>query len=128
MRKTLMMLAAGTALLGAPAFAQPDSDTAAEPVDSAVAQAPDAVKLTPATREQVRAGAEIADTGGNSIGTVQSIDGDTAIVVKDGKLYDVPLSSIHLDAGNPHRLVTTLAPDEIQARTAASAETGGVTR
>lgn len=121
MRKTLMTLMAGAALLSSPAFAQPPSDAAAQETDAA--------SLTPATREQVRAGAEVFDTGGNSVGTVQGIDGDIAVVVRDGKLYDIPLSSLHHGAANgTDRLVTTLAPDEIKARTAASDETGGAVR
>jgi hypothetical protein len=128
MRRILMTLAAGTALIGAPAFAQPVGDTV-EHVGDKAGEAVDSAKLTLATREQVRAGTEVIDTKGNSIGTVQSVDGDAAVVVKGGKLYDIPLSSLHHDAaGSAHKLVTKLAPDEIKARSAASAETGGAAR
>ena len=70
-----------------------------------------------------RAGAEIADSSGNSVGTVQSVEGDTAVVIKGGKLYTIPLSSIYHDAaGKTHTLVTKLSQAEIKARTAAAAE------
>lgn len=131
MRKTFAQLAVGTALLAAPALAQPGGASAnltnpvggtVDRVDGAVKKATDD-KLTLATREQVRAGAEIYDTDGNSVGTVQSIDGDTAIVVRDGTLYNVPLAGIYHGAvGKTHGLVTKLSSAEIQARTAAAVE------
>lgn len=149
MRHTLTLLAAGTALLAAPALAQLGTDGVAnvnlvgqvgvnpagtvrdvtapvgdtvERVDRTVKKALDPATLTLATREQVRAGAEIYDTSGNSVGTVQSIDGGTAIVVRDGKLYDVPLSAIyHNAADRAHALVTKLPGTEIKARASGGA-------
>ena len=126
MRKTFALLAAGTALLAAPALAQPQTDPVGgtvDRVDGATKKAVDDANLTLATREQVRAGAEIYDTSGNSVGTVQSIDGDTAIVVREGKLYNVPLAAIYHGAvGETHGLVTKLSSAEIEARTAAAVE------
>lgn len=110
MRKTMMIFAAGTALLAVPAFAQLDVggavggtlgaqvdpgatvgntvDRVTQPVgdtvdrvDGTVNRTADATKLTLATREEVRAGVQVTDTRGKSIGTVQSIDGDNAVVV-----------------------------------------------
>ncbi len=92
-------------------------------VDSAVGKAVDTANLTLATREQVRAGAELYDTGGNSVGTVQSVEGDTAVVVRGGKLYNVPIAQIYHGAvGATHGLVTKLSSAEIQARTTAAIE------
>ncbi len=149
MHKAFASLAAGAALLAAPAaFAQIGADGVAEvnlvgqvgakpgdavgkltePVtdqvgktvesaDTTVNDAADATKLTIATREQVRAGAQISDASGNSVGTVQSVDSDNAVVVDGGKLYNVPLSSLYTHAGNAaHRLITKLPRAEIKAR------------
>lgn len=91
--------------------------------DAAVQKSVDAANLTPATREQVRAGAELYGTDGQSVGTVQSVEGDTAVVVRSGKLYNVPLAEIYHGAvGATHGLVTKLSSAEIQARTTAEVE------
>ena len=93
-------------------------------VGGAVQKSVDAANLTLATREQVRAGAELYDTSGNSVGTVQSVEGDVAVVIRSGKLYNVPLAEIYHGAvGATHGLVTKLSRAEIQARTTAEVET-----
>ena len=92
-------------------------------LDGTVNKTIDATSLTLATREQVRAGAEIYDTSGNSVGTVQSIEGDTAVVIRGGKLYNVPVAEIYHGAvGASHGLVTKLSSSEITARTTAAIE------
>ena len=95
MRKTLMTLAAGAAIVAVPAVAQVGLGGAAnlnagaaldpaatvgsvtdrvgqtvDSVDGAANDAVDSAKLTLATREQVRAGAQVTDAKGASIGTV----------------------------------------------------------
>ena len=148
MRKTFVLLAAGTALLAAPALAQLGTvadvnvggqvgvapggvvDSVTNPggktvdrVDGTVNNAVDATTLTLATREQVRAGAEMHGPDGKSIGTVQSVEGGTAVVIRGGKLYNVPLSEVYHGAvGATHGLVTKLSSAEIQAHTTAKAE------
>lgn len=93
-------------------------------IDGAVNGAVDAASLTLATREQVRAGAELYDTSGNSVGTVQSVEGDIAVVIRGGKLYNVPIAEIYHGAvGASHGLVTRLSRAEITARTTAEIET-----
>lgn len=93
-------------------------------IDSTVNGAVDTTSLILATREQVRAGAELYDTSGNSVGTVQSVEGDTAVVIRGGKLYNVPVSAIYHGAvGASHGLVTKLSRAEITARTTAEIET-----
>lgn len=151
MRKAFALLTVAPALIAFPAFAQaasaqlaPDGsanvnlvgkvglnggavqdtvDGVISPVGGTVGKAVDAANLTLATREQVRAGAELYDTGGNSVGTVQSVEGDTAVVVRSGKLYNVPVAQIYHGAvGATHGLVTKLSSAEIQARTTAAIE------
>ncbi|MBN8842481.1 MAG: hypothetical protein J0H88_04455 [Sphingomonadales bacterium] len=151
MRKALILLAGTAALAAAPAFAQVGGvvggtvDTTAQVgtgavgdtltnttarvgstvdrVDGTVNKQLDATKLTLATRDQVRAGAQVTDRGGNSVGTVQSIDGDNAIVVDGGKLYNIPLGSLYSQAeGATGTLVTKLPRADITARAQAGAE------
>ena len=150
MRKTFALLAAGTALLAAPALAQLNTGGAADVnvggqvgvnpggvvgsitdpvgktvdhVDGTVNHAVDSTNLTLATREQVRAGAESHGPDGRSIGTVQSVEGGIAVVIRGGKLYNVPLSEVYHGAvGAGHGLVTKLSSAEIQAHTTAAVE------
>jgi hypothetical protein len=126
MRKAWALLALAPALLAVPAFAQSDAEPvpgSVERVDATVDKAVDAANLTLATREQVRPGAEIRGPDGKSVGTVQSIEGDTAVVIRGGKLYNVPLAEIYHGAvGATHGLVTKLSSAEIQARTTAAVE------
>lgn len=147
MRKSIFLLAAGAALTATPALAQlggnagagagvatgPAGDVvqdatqqAGEAVDQAdtmASEAKDKAELKLATREQVRAGANVSDADGNSIGTVQSIDGDNAVVVSDGKLYNVPLSELWVKGGDAAGgLVTKLPKSSLEARGDAGAE------
>lgn len=142
MRKAFALLTVAPALLAYPAFAQlaPDGsanvnlvgkvglngdavDGAVDGMTNPVGKTVDAANLTLATREQVRAGAELYDSSGNSVGTVQSVEGDTAVVVRGGKLYNVPIAQIYHGAvGANHGLVTKLSSAEIQARTTAAIE------
>ena len=148
MRKTLMTLAAGAAIVAVPAVAQVGLGGAAnlnagaaldpaatvggvtdrvgqtvDSVDGAANDAVDSAKLTLATREQVRAGAQVTDAKGGSIGTVQGIDGDNAIVVDGGKLYNVPLSALYSQADSvTGPLVTKLPKADLSVRAAGAAE------
>ncbi len=147
MHKTLLILSAAPALLAAPALAQvvgvggqvggqvgvdagaPLSTVGdrlsgtVDRVDNTLNRTVDSTNLRVATREQVRAGAEIRDGSGASVGTVQSVEGDTAVVVSGGKLYNIPLSDIYRDAtGKTTGLVTRLSRSSIKARAAAGAE------
>ena len=98
-----------------------------DPVGSTVGRidgAVDPASLTLATREQVRAGAELYDTSGNNVGTVQSVEGDIAVVIRGGKLYNVPIAEIYHGAvGASHGLVTIVSRAEITARTTGEVET-----
>ena len=152
MRKTMILLAAGTAAIATPAFAQLAGVTGnvagdvagqvnpgqavgdtvgamTQPVGDVVDQADDTVNgavdsanLKLATQEQVRAGANVSDMNGNSIGTVQSIDGSNAVVVSGGELYNVPLSELYSKAGGTaSELVSKLPKDSLELHAAADA-------
>lgn len=152
MRKTFAIMAAGAAILATPALAQlggvadvnvggqvgvdPGNSVGntlgtvtdrvgdtVEKVDGTVNHAADHSNLTLATREQVRAGAEVRDSSGTSVGTVQSVEGNTAVVVRGGKLYNIPLASLYNSAsGKAKGLVTKLPHAEITARANAGAD------
>lgn len=152
MRTTLILLAAGSAALATPAFAQVGgvagqvtgdvtgqvnpgevaSDTVGrvtQPVGDVVDQTDDMVNdtvdsanLKLATQDQVRAGANVTDMNGNSIGTVQSVDGDNAVVVSGGKLYNIPLSELYSKAdGAAGSLVSKLPKDSLTLHAGADA-------
>lgn len=147
MRKILTLAAAGAAILATPALAQLGVNlggqggaqvgvdpagtvggvtgrlgTTVDRLDGTANQAIDATDLSLASRDHVRTGVELRDSGGNSIGTVQSLDGDVAIVVRGGKLYNVPLSEIYHDAsGKVKGLVTKLPRADFKARAAGGA-------
>lgn len=149
MRKTILLLAGAGALFATPVLAQVggivggtvDATVGTAPVtstpndaasrigdtvdraDGAVNGTIDSTKLVVATRQQVRAGAQITDTQGNDVGTVQGVDGDTAVIVDGGKLYNVPLAEIYSKADSvTGPLVTKLAKAEIRARVQGGAE------
>lgn len=145
MRNALATLAAGAALIAAPALAQIDVNVGAQTganvgstvggvtdrlgntvdqIDATANQAVDATNLSVAAREDVRAGADLRYADGSSVGTVQSVEGDVAVVIKGGKLYNVPLSEIYRDAdGKTRGLVTKLSRAEIKARGDVGAQT-----
>lgn len=148
MKYSMTMLAAGAALLASPAFAQLNVGGAADatvgaatgnvvgntvdqvtqPVgdvvdraDTTINDTVDATKLTLAAREDVRAGATITDTNGNSLGTVQSIEGDVAVIVDGGKLYNIPLSELYRNAADRAGALVSKVPP-VEAGASASAE------
>jgi hypothetical protein len=148
MRKALTLIAAGAAALAAPAIAQvgvggtvdatvgagtgPVGGTVGavtdqvgdtvDRVDGTVNGTIDETKLVIAAREQVRAGAQVTDIAGNSVGTVQSIDGDNAVIVDGGKLYNIPLAALYSKANSvTGPLVTKLSKAEIRANAHGSA-------
>lgn len=152
MHKALTLFAAGAAILAVPAFAQvggvvggsvdatvgagtgPVAGTvdnltgqvgnSVDRVDGVVNGAIDSTKLVVATREQVRAGAQITDTQGHDVGTVQSVDGGNAVIVDGGKLYNIPLSELYTKADSvTGSLITKLPKAEIRARVQGGATT-----
>lgn len=150
MNKAFALAAAGAAILAAPAIAQVGGvvggtvDATAgvgtgtvgnvvngttdrvgktvDRVDGTVNGAVDSTKLSLATRDQIRTGVQITDRAGNSVGTVQSIDGENAVVVDGGKLYNIPLGTLYSKAeGATGSLVTKLPRADIAARAQAGA-------
>lgn len=139
MRMGLLLVAGTAALSAAPVLAQVggsvDTTVGAGPVtgavkdvtgqldstvgrlDGAVNGTIDSTKLVIATREQVRAGAQVTDTHGNSVGTVQSLDGENVVIVDGGKLYNIPLAELYSRADSvTGPLVTKLPRSAIRAR------------
>lgn len=148
MRKAFALFAAGAAFIATPALAQLAGGTVdagagvntspiggtvggvtdrvgrtVDTVDGAASRTLDSTKLTLATSEQVRAGVTITDRAGTSLGTVQSVDGDNAIIVDGGKLYTIPLGSLYSSAkGAANTLVTKLPKAQIAARVQGNAQ------
>jgi hypothetical protein len=119
MRYRTTLLAAGAALLATPALAQVDvgagakvgvgvntggvtgavqgtADRAVDAVDRAADRA--ANNLQVATRADVTAGATVSDSNGLSLGTVQSLSADTAIITSGNNRVGVPISSLYRGA------------------------------
>ena len=69
--------------------------------------------LRVATRADVRTGATIRDTNGNTIGTVARVQGGTAVVVRGGRTLHVPLASLYRGTTG---LVTSLPAASLRAR------------
>lgn len=75
-------------------------------------------ELRVATSADVTAGATIRDRRGNRVGTVQSVQGSTAIVVKGDKTMHVPIAQLYRGASG---LVTNLSKAQLNAMAAANA-------
>ena len=153
MKKTMILLAAGAALAAAPAMAQlgglggsvggavngsvggtldpartvsQTTNSVGRTVnsaDSAVQDKIDQTNLQLATAEQLQSGVVVRDSDGKTIGTVQRIEGDTALVVRGNELYDVPVSELYAKANGKVKEVTARLPKaSFKARTSASAD------
>lgn len=72
-----------------------------------------------ATSADLTAGAVVRDGDGRKIGTVQSLHGDMAVIVKGDRELHVPLSSLYRGARG---LVVGLTDRELRAAIAASAQ------
>ena len=78
--------------------------------------------LSLATRQQVRTGLVVRDTRGQRIGTVSSLDADSAIVVSGKRLYHVPLDALYTrGTGAVTSLVTSVPRAQLTANVAARA-------
>lgn len=150
MKNVMSLMAAGAAFAALPVAAQlnvggaVDTSVAAQPgaivgdtvnqvtkpvgdvvdhADHQINQTIDETRLSVAAREDVRAGAQITDMNGASLGTVQSVEGDMAVIVDGGQLYNVPLSSLYRNAANQTgALVSKVAPTAIEAEADAEVE------
>jgi hypothetical protein len=72
--------------------------------------------LSVATSADVTGGATVRDSRGRRVGTVQSVHGGTAVVVRNGRQLHVPISSL---SRSGRGLVTSLSPSQLNASTAA---------
>lgn len=65
-----------------------------------------------ATRADVSAGATVRDSRGRRVGTIQSIDADTVLVVRGNRQMRVPLASLYRSGSG---LVTSLTRKQLRA-------------
>lgn len=77
--------------------------------------------LRVATSADLTAGATVRDQRGNRVGTVQSVHGDTAVVVKGDKAMHVPIAQLYRSASG---LVTGLTQAQLKAMATANASAG----
>lgn len=85
-----------------------------------------AANLTLVTRQQVRTGLVVRDMRGQRIGTVSSLDANSAIVVSGNRMYHVPLTALYRRAtvaanGAANSLVTSIPRARLTAHVAARA-------
>ena len=78
-------------------------------------------ELRAATSADLTGGAAVRDRRGNRVGTVQSVHGDTAVVVKGDKTMHVPVSQLYRGASG---LVTGLSKAQLNAMASATAGAG----
>lgn len=74
--------------------------------------------LSAATSADLTSGAVVRDRRGSRVGTVQSVHGDTAVVVKGDRTMHVPVSQLYRGTSG---LVTSLTKSELNATAAAQA-------
>jgi len=153
MKQTMILIAAGAALAAAPAMAQlgglggsvggavngtvggtldPGSTVsqttdgvgrAVNRADSTVQDKIDHTNLQLATSEQLASGVVVRDSEGKTIGTVQRIEGDTALVVRGNEIYDVPVSQLYAKAnGKVKEVMTQMPKASFKARANADAD------
>ena len=75
-------------------------------------------ELQAATSADLTSGAVIRDQRGDSVGTVQSVSGGTAVIARSGRAFNVPLSSLYKSGSG---LVTNLSRSQLKAAAAANA-------
>lgn len=61
-------------------------------------------------RSDVRSGAEVRDSRGQRVGTVQQLDGNAAVVVSGRNAYHVPLSALYRTTTGKARYLVTAIP------------------
>lgn len=98
--------------------------------DSTVQSRVDNTRLSAVSAQDVTAGLKVRDSNGHSIGTVQSISGDQALVADGSKVYNVPVSQLYArGAGKARQLMTKVPRASLTAQANANAnsavKTGG---
>ena len=78
-------------------------------------------ELRLATGADLQSGAVVRDQNGHSIGTVQSVSGSTAVVVRNGQMLHVPLAALYHGSSG---LMTKLSKTQLRAMANAHASAG----
>lgn len=102
----MLMTAVAAGALTAPAMAQ---DMTSSPAPAAAATTP-----APATAS-VTAGAAVVDTSGAAVGTIESVNGDLAVLATTKSKVSLPLASF---AAGPKGLVISMTQAEVDAAAA----------
>lgn len=127
MRKLTTVLLAGAAAMSAPALAAPQAPatadtsttTATTPESSPTAAAPAATSQTVAASANVAAGVTVKDTSGGTVGTIESVDGQYAVLATTKNKVRLPLSSFGKGADGPILAMTQAQVDAAAASAAA---------
>lgn len=121
----MRFLGAAAAILAFPAAAAaqvseaPAEQPAAAAPEQAQAAAPEpaeAAAVTAATAADVRSGAEVRDTSGGLVGTIESVDAEGAVVATGSVRAKLPFSSF---GKNGEGLVISVTRAELEAAAAA---------
>ena len=87
------------------------TDTAVDTTDQA-SDAATSAEVQPAAAADVKAGAEVRDTDGNMVGTVESVDANGAVIATGEARVQIPVTSF---AKNDQGLVITMSKAELEA-------------
>jgi hypothetical protein len=135
MRKLMTFLLAGTAVMAVPALAAPapadtSATTATTPANSpttstanapasTTAAAPASTSQTAAASGSVAVGATVKDTSGGTVGTIESVDGQYAVLATTKNKVRLPVSSFGKGADGPILAMTQAQVDAAAASAAA---------
>ncbi len=135
MRKLMTLLMAGTAAIAMPALAAPQasapaSTTATTPESSPTTSTADTAAATtanPATATSqaasasgtVAVGSTVKDTSGGTVGTIESVDGQYAVLATTKNKVRLPISSFGKGADGPILAMTQAQVDAAAASAAA---------
>ncbi|MBA2933280.1 hypothetical protein HZF05_04150 [Sphingomonas sp. CGMCC 1.13654] len=120
-----------SAMIPAMALAQatPAATPPAGPASSATPAAgpAGAATPTPAASGTLAAGAKVLDTSGGSVGTIDSIDGDYAVLATSKSKVRLPKTSFAMGPNGPVIAMTAAQIDAAAAQAAAPAQTAAAT-
>jgi hypothetical protein len=140
MRKLATILLAGAAVMAVPAMAAPAAaptttapttatsnpaaaDAAGNPTSSpagtSAANSPASTSQTASAAGAVTAGATVKDTQGGTVGTIESVDGQYAVLATTKNKVRLPLSSFGKGADGPILAMTQAQVDAAAASAAA---------
>lgn len=100
--------------------------TAVHQADGTVQQQVDRTAMRAVASGDLQTGLKVTDSEGKSIGTVQSVSGDTAVIADGSKVYNVPVSDLYAKGSGKVKKVSTLVPRaSLDTQAKAAADTGG---